>query len=237
MTDEYQCYLAPRTQQCCHPGVAIPRPGLKDYALTSALRDHRFAPISASEVPALKCTVSLLCGFERAAHWADWTVRPSVTYGFEPVNDGNSQGCWLFGFLLCGPEHPAGLMLGLSALLYASCVLCDHCVSPPCMSLVTADHPLVTAGQSWAIVAIASAVIYSASCFAAAQVGVHGLIINFMDPEACCSRSATFLPEVRPLLRIILIGFGMLSTSVQTLSNIPQSCHQLTSWARPWQRT
>ena len=49
--------------------------GLKDYALTSALRDHRFSPMSVVELPALHCTVSLLCCFERANHWADWQVR------------------------------------------------------------------------------------------------------------------------------------------------------------------
>ena len=50
-------------------------PGLRDYALTSALRDHRFAPVGAKEVASLRCTVSLLCCFERAAQWDDWQVR------------------------------------------------------------------------------------------------------------------------------------------------------------------
>jgi hypothetical protein len=40
----------------------------------SALRDRRFPPISAKELPALRCTVSLLCAFEKAADWTDWTV-------------------------------------------------------------------------------------------------------------------------------------------------------------------
>ncbi|KAK9841822.1 hypothetical protein WJX81_005232 [Elliptochloris bilobata] len=47
---------------------------LKDYTLTSALRDKRFPPIAAKELPALRCTVSLLCAFEKAADWTDWTV-------------------------------------------------------------------------------------------------------------------------------------------------------------------
>ena len=40
----------------------------------SALRDRRFAPIEARELPQLKCTVSLLSGFEPAAGPEDWEV-------------------------------------------------------------------------------------------------------------------------------------------------------------------
>lgn len=47
---------------------------LPEYALTAALRDRRFPPISPSEVALLRCTVSLLHGFERAASWTDWQV-------------------------------------------------------------------------------------------------------------------------------------------------------------------
>lgn len=47
---------------------------LKDYALTSALRDHRFSPIALKEVPHLKCSVSLLSCFETAADWSDWEI-------------------------------------------------------------------------------------------------------------------------------------------------------------------
>ena len=52
--------------------------GLQDYALKSALQDHRFRPMSAGELPTLHCTVSLLCAFERANHWEDWQVRISA---------------------------------------------------------------------------------------------------------------------------------------------------------------
>ncbi|KAI7841020.1 hypothetical protein COHA_005248 [Chlorella ohadii] len=58
-------------------GTLEPRPlhtALRDYALTSALRDRRFAPIEARELPQLKCTVSLLSGFETAGGWEDWEV-------------------------------------------------------------------------------------------------------------------------------------------------------------------
>ncbi|RZB42814.1 hypothetical protein D0Y65_053415 [Glycine soja] len=48
--------------------------GLKDYALTSALRDRRFPPIQANELPLLECTVSLLTDYEAANHYLDWEV-------------------------------------------------------------------------------------------------------------------------------------------------------------------
>jgi len=68
------------------------RAALRDYALTSALRDHRFAPVAAGEVPALKVTVSLLRRFERAAHPEDWSVGTHgiiVAFAEEP---GRAQG-------------------------------------------------------------------------------------------------------------------------------------------------
>ncbi|KAG5003895.1 hypothetical protein JHK82_027904 [Glycine max] len=46
--------------------------GLKDYALTSALRDRRFPPIQVNELPLLECTVSLLTDYETANHYLDW---------------------------------------------------------------------------------------------------------------------------------------------------------------------
>lgn len=48
--------------------------GFKDYALTSALRDHRFPPIQAKELPFLQCTVSILTNYENAANHLDWEV-------------------------------------------------------------------------------------------------------------------------------------------------------------------
>ncbi|MEW5302183.1 MAG: hypothetical protein WDW36_004988 [Sanguina aurantia] len=47
---------------------------LHDYALTSALRDHRFSPIRPSELPHLRCTVSLLSCFAAIASWRAWEV-------------------------------------------------------------------------------------------------------------------------------------------------------------------
>eukprot|EP00270_Netrium_digitus_P011833 TRINITY_DN3786_c0_g2_i2.p2 TRINITY_DN3786_c0_g2~~TRINITY_DN3786_c0_g2_i2.p2 ORF type:complete len:208 (+),score=46.17 TRINITY_DN3786_c0_g2_i2:404-1027(+) len=48
--------------------------GFKDYALTSALRDRRFPPIQARELPQLEVTVSLLTNYEAASHYLDWEV-------------------------------------------------------------------------------------------------------------------------------------------------------------------
>lgn len=54
------------------------RAGLPATALTSALRDRRFAPVSRDELPRLRCTVSLLHQYEALAAgpgaWQDWTV-------------------------------------------------------------------------------------------------------------------------------------------------------------------
>uniref|UniRef100_A0A7S3QL45 AMMECR1 domain-containing protein n=1 Tax=Dunaliella tertiolecta TaxID=3047 RepID=A0A7S3QL45_DUNTE len=47
---------------------------LKDYALTSAVRDSRFSPIRLKDLPHLECKVSLLSCFENAANWEDWQV-------------------------------------------------------------------------------------------------------------------------------------------------------------------
>lgn len=48
--------------------------GFKDYALTSALKDRRFPPIQAKELPSLECTVSILTDFETANNYLDWEV-------------------------------------------------------------------------------------------------------------------------------------------------------------------
>ncbi|XP_042451770.1 uncharacterized protein At2g38710-like [Zingiber officinale] len=49
--------------------------GFRDYALTSALRDRRFPPIQAKELPYLQCTVSILTNYETAANYLDWEIE------------------------------------------------------------------------------------------------------------------------------------------------------------------
>ncbi|CAL9044658.1 uncharacterized protein At2g38710 [Musa acuminata AAA Group] len=48
--------------------------GFRDYALTSALRDRRFPPIQAKELPYLECTVSILTDYEPALNYLDWEI-------------------------------------------------------------------------------------------------------------------------------------------------------------------
>ncbi|XP_010245348.1 PREDICTED: uncharacterized protein At2g38710 [Nelumbo nucifera] len=48
--------------------------GFRDYALTSALRDRRFPPIQAKELPYLECTVSILTNYENALNYLDWEI-------------------------------------------------------------------------------------------------------------------------------------------------------------------
>ncbi|XP_020085538.1 uncharacterized protein At2g38710-like isoform X4 [Ananas comosus] len=48
--------------------------GFRDYALTSALKDRRFPPIQAKELPYLECTVSILTNYETALHFLDWEI-------------------------------------------------------------------------------------------------------------------------------------------------------------------
>lgn len=64
-----------RLRGCIGTLEARPLAGaLHDYALTSALRDRRFPPVEARELPLLRCTVSLLSAFEAATGWEDWEV-------------------------------------------------------------------------------------------------------------------------------------------------------------------
>ncbi|XP_034295669.1 AMMECR1-like protein isoform X1 [Pantherophis guttatus] len=48
--------------------------GLREYTLTSALKDSRFPPLTREELPKLFCSVSLLTNFEDATDYLDWEV-------------------------------------------------------------------------------------------------------------------------------------------------------------------
>jgi len=54
--------------------------GLADYALISALQDHRFSPISVDELPKLECSVSLLTDFEDVPTYLDWDIGTHGIY-------------------------------------------------------------------------------------------------------------------------------------------------------------
>lgn len=48
--------------------------GLREYAITSALKDSRFAPISRDELQRLNVSVSILQSFEEARGHLDWII-------------------------------------------------------------------------------------------------------------------------------------------------------------------
>uniref|UniRef100_UPI00358E8BC1 AMMECR1-like protein isoform X1 n=2 Tax=Myxine glutinosa TaxID=7769 RepID=UPI00358E8BC1 len=48
--------------------------GLREYTLTSALKDSRFPAMTRDELPRLSCSVSLLTNFEDAGDFLDWEV-------------------------------------------------------------------------------------------------------------------------------------------------------------------
>ncbi|VDL93792.1 unnamed protein product [Schistocephalus solidus] len=48
--------------------------GLRKYAITSAMCDSRFSPISQHEFPHLSCSVSILIDFEDGRHYKDWEI-------------------------------------------------------------------------------------------------------------------------------------------------------------------
>jgi uncharacterized protein (TIGR00296 family) len=61
------------------------RTALKEYALLSAFRDHRFQKIELRELPSLECGISLLTDFEDAASYLDWTVGThGIQISFSP---------------------------------------------------------------------------------------------------------------------------------------------------------
>jgi len=52
----------------------LPITSLRDYAVSSAFRDQRFAPIGEEEMQVLHCTVSLLTNFEQVRDRHDWQI-------------------------------------------------------------------------------------------------------------------------------------------------------------------
>ncbi|KYQ93368.1 DUF51 family protein [Tieghemostelium lacteum] len=65
----------PELRGCIGTFKSIPLiEGLNKFSLTSALKDDRFSPISAKELPSLHCAVSLLVDFEDAKDVWDWEI-------------------------------------------------------------------------------------------------------------------------------------------------------------------
>jgi len=68
-----------KTDECLRGciGTFAPQPitrGLYQYTYQSAFEDHRFPPISAREVPMLRCAVSFLTDFVDCADYLDWEL-------------------------------------------------------------------------------------------------------------------------------------------------------------------
>ncbi|XP_055682769.1 uncharacterized protein CG5902 [Lutzomyia longipalpis] len=63
--------------------------GLREYAITSALKDSRFSPITRDEFPRLTVSVSILQGFEEARGYLDWILG---VHGIR-IEFQNERGC------------------------------------------------------------------------------------------------------------------------------------------------
>eukprot|EP00193_Tetraselmis_chui_P006000 CAMPEP_0177751754 /NCGR_PEP_ID=MMETSP0491_2-20121128/546_1 /TAXON_ID=63592 /ORGANISM="Tetraselmis chuii, Strain PLY429" /LENGTH=209 /DNA_ID=CAMNT_0019266895 /DNA_START=80 /DNA_END=710 /DNA_ORIENTATION=+ len=75
---------------------------VKDYALISALKDHRFSPIHKSEIPSLQCTVSLIFGFKKMASCMEWEIGVhGLIIKFYDAHSGRSRNATFL------PEVPA----------------------------------------------------------------------------------------------------------------------------------
>ena len=48
--------------------------GLREYAVTSAMKDSRFSAVTRSELSSLQVSVSILCQFEDGEDWSDWDL-------------------------------------------------------------------------------------------------------------------------------------------------------------------
>jgi uncharacterized protein (TIGR00296 family) len=48
--------------------------GLREYAISSAIKDSRFSPITKDEFPCLYCSVSILTRFEEVQDYLDWEI-------------------------------------------------------------------------------------------------------------------------------------------------------------------
>mmetsp|Transcript_5521 Transcript_5521/g.13480 ORF Transcript_5521/g.13480 Transcript_5521/m.13480 type:complete len:220 (-) Transcript_5521:179-838(-) len=76
---------------------------LKEYALTSALRDRRFEPIHEKELEHLHCTVSLIYGFEKRADCLDWEIgKHGLIINFQDPRTSQRRSATFL------PEVPAG---------------------------------------------------------------------------------------------------------------------------------
>ena len=92
----------PKLRGCI--GTFEPQPlaeGLAEYAITSAIRDHRFHPIKEDELSKLECAVSLLTDFEECQDYLDWEIGTHGIYIYleNPAAQANGKPGGLSGLL------------------------------------------------------------------------------------------------------------------------------------------
>lgn len=69
--------------------------GVKRFAITAALQDHRFLPIKANELPQLSCDVTLLDNFQPITDPLDWEIgKHGLRLNFE-INGNYYSGTFL----------------------------------------------------------------------------------------------------------------------------------------------
>ncbi|KAG8834573.1 hypothetical protein FRC17_008242 [Serendipita sp. 399] len=126
------------------------RDGIAEYALISALEDHRFRPIQRSELEKLQCCVSLLTDFEAAANYLDWTVGVhgisiTFTHPFYNAVPNNSSYTPL-------SSTPTGVIpSGVAKKRYSACYLPDVIPAQGWTKVEAIDSAIRKAGWSGAI--------------------------------------------------------------------------------------
>ncbi|KAH9704614.1 hypothetical protein KPL70_011537 [Citrus sinensis] len=152
--------------------------GFKDYALTSALKDRRFPPIQARELPSLECTVSILTDFETANNYLDWEIYKLVRHEIDIRIAFSSR----IGLRILRSEN-----LGIGSVEWEwEWKDGVYSVMLEVVKLGVSIRRVMKSRISASLWQLSKPV----------WVGTHGLIIEFTDPEYSTRRSATYLPEV-----------------------------------------
>ncbi|KAG8774908.1 hypothetical protein FRC19_002365 [Serendipita sp. 401] len=141
----------PRLRGCIGNFGPMPiRDGIAEYALISALEDHRFRPIQRNELEKLQCCVSLLTTFENAANYLDWTIGVhgisiTFTHPFYNAVSNNSSHTPL-------SSTPTGFgSSGATRKKYSACYLPDVIPAQGWTKLEAIDSAIHKSGWSGAI--------------------------------------------------------------------------------------
>ena len=86
----------PQLRGCIGCLKPLPLSSLREYALNSALRDRRFSPMRASELPEMQCTVQLLSRFERCDTCTSWAIGThGITIAFVEASGAQRSAVYL----------------------------------------------------------------------------------------------------------------------------------------------